>query len=138
MYDPYGPLDPAWGQARQRPAGSPVPKGWAGGHAFSRDGFVWSSWARCYNTSVALTNGTTIEHQRRERPKLLFDGEGRPTHLFNGAFDANGSPVYDRGAHQDGAERACSGKSLSDALLQEEARSTSGLMPYLYHKTRKS
>lgn len=93
MFDPYGPLDPNWGKSRQHPPGSPVPKGWAGGHAFSRDGFTWSTWSRCYNTSVVLTNGTTVEHQRRERPKLLFDKEGHPTHLYNGAFDASGSPV---------------------------------------------
>lgn len=88
MFDPYGPLDPNWGQEDgtwKRPS-SPVPLGWAGGHAFSRDGLSWSKWSRCYNTSVALVNGSRHEFQRRERPKLLFDVHGTPTHLFNGAI----------------------------------------------------
>lgn len=69
---------------------SPVPSpGWAGGHAYSRDGLNWSSWTRCYNTSVALADGTTINFPRRERPKLLFDKEGNPTHLYNGQFASN-------------------------------------------------
>ena len=60
--------------------------GWAGGHAFSADGLKWSTWNRCYNTSLPLTNGTTVEVNRRERPKLLFDPKGKPTHLYNGAI----------------------------------------------------
>lgn len=28
---------------------------------------------------------------RRERPKLLFDASGRPTHLYNGAIAQDGS-----------------------------------------------
>jgi len=99
MFDPAGPLDPQWGKwsDQNKPKGSPVPSpGWAGGHAFSRDGYTWSNWTRCYNTSVVVTNGThetTVEHSRRERPKLLFNKEGQMTHLYNGAFDALGSPV---------------------------------------------
>ncbi len=66
---------------------SPVPSpGWAGGHAYSRDGLSWSSWTRCYNTSVALADGTTVNFPRRERPKLLFDKDGTPTHLYNGQY----------------------------------------------------
>lgn len=85
MYDAAGPLDPGWGQWSVRPPGAAIPSpGWAGGHAFSRDGFTWSEWSRCYNTSIALTNGSTIEARRRERPKLLFDERGGPTHLYNG------------------------------------------------------
>ena len=85
MYDAAGPLDPGWGQWSVRPPGAAIPSpGWAGGHAFSRDGFTWSEWSRCYNTSIALTNGSTVEARRRERPKLLFDERGRPTHLCNG------------------------------------------------------
>ena len=89
MFDPAGPLDPAWGQedgSWHRPK-SPVPSpGWAGGHAFSRDGLNWSAWSRCYNTSIPLTSGRTVEAERRERPKLLFAPDGRPTHLYNGAI----------------------------------------------------
>ena len=60
--------------------------GWAGGHAFSKDGFAWSEWTRCYNTSIPLNNGSTVEVNRRERPKLLFDASGTPVHLYNGAI----------------------------------------------------
>jgi hypothetical protein len=89
MYDAVGPLDPRWGQedgSWNKPS-TPVPSpGWAGGHAFSRDGYTWSPWTRCYNTSIALTDGTTLEVRRRERPKLLMDSTGRPTHLYNGVI----------------------------------------------------
>jgi hypothetical protein len=93
MFDPYGALDPHWGKWKAQPASNPVPRGWSGGHAFSRDGFSWSNWSRCYNTSVTLTDGKVVEHNRRERPKLLFDSDGSPTHLYNGVFDAAGSSV---------------------------------------------
>jgi hypothetical protein len=69
------------------PAGSsPIPSpGWAGGHAYSADGITWSNISRCYNTSIPLEDGTSIEALRRERPKLLFDAQKRPIYLFNGA-----------------------------------------------------
>ena len=89
MFDGAGPLDPNWGQedgSWKRP-GTPVPSpGWAGGHAFSQDGLAWSNWTRCYNTSASLVGGGKFEFHRRERPKLLFDKAGIPTHLFNGAI----------------------------------------------------
>ena len=48
----------------------------------------------CLNQqSVFLTDGRTVEHDRRERPKLLFNKNGRPTHLFNGVFDDTGSGI---------------------------------------------
>ena len=71
MYDPAGPLDPNWGKedGSWKQKGGPVPSpGWAGGHAFSRDGLAWSNWTRCYNTSVFLVDGTTMNFPRRERP----------------------------------------------------------------------
>ena len=92
MADPYGPLDPHWGAedgSWKRPG--PVPKGWAGGHAFSRDGLAWSNWTRCYNTSIPLASGGFFETNRRERPKLLFGKDGTPTHLFNGAITGRGT-----------------------------------------------
>ena len=92
MADPYGPLDPHWGAedgSWKRPG--PVPKGWAGGHAFSRDGLAWSNWTRCYNTSIPLAFGGFFETNRRERPKLLFGKDGTPTHLFNGAITGRGT-----------------------------------------------
>lgn len=73
------------------PAGkSPIPSpGWCGGHAFSADGLHWSNISRAYNTSVYTTDGTHIELKRRERPKLLFDSHGDPTHLYNGVESPN-------------------------------------------------
>ena len=57
---------------------------WSGGHAFSRDGLVWSSITRAYNTTVHFADGTPpISFVSRERPKLLLDQQGRPTHLSN-------------------------------------------------------
>ena len=86
MYDPTRTLDPHWGQGGDvRPPGPAIPSpGWSGGHAFSRDGVTWSKWTRCYNTTIALTDGSTVEARRRERPKLLFDERGKPVHLYNG------------------------------------------------------
>lgn len=64
---------------------SPVPSpGWPGGHAYSRDGLVWSNISRCYTTGFRLADGRRYETLRRERPKLLFNEKKQPTHLFNG------------------------------------------------------
>lgn len=64
---------------------------WSGGHLFSRDGTRWSPIYRAYNTTVALEGGGSVTFQRRERPKLIFDAAGTPTHLYNGAIsDSNG------------------------------------------------
>lgn len=76
------------------PAGSsPIPSpGWAGGHSFSEDGISWSPISRAYNTSMVLSDGTSLELKRRERPKLIFDSDGvTPTHLSNGAVGPDGS-----------------------------------------------
>lgn len=61
-----------------------------GGHAFSRDGFNWTltnDWA--YNTTVFLSDGSSVNFNRRERPHLLFEkaaddalGDGTPVMLF--------------------------------------------------------
>lgn len=68
------------------PAGkSPIPSpGWCGGHAFSQDGLNWSPITRAYNTSIIRADGSYYELLRRERPKLLFNAAGIPTHLYNG------------------------------------------------------
>ena len=47
-----------------------------------------------YTSTVPLTNGSTMELLRRERPKLVLDSMGRPLHLFNGVC-----PI---GSHQAG------------------------------------
>ena len=36
--------------------------------------------------SIVLNNGSTVVAKRRERPKLLFDESGKPTHLYNGVL----------------------------------------------------
>ena len=40
--------------------------------------------AVAYGGEAALSNGSLIGFVRRERPQLLFDTRGNPTHLFNG------------------------------------------------------
>lgn len=62
---------------------------WSGGHMFSRDGTSWSPIFRAYNTTVALDGGGSVTFQRRERPKLIFDANGTPTHLYNGVISDN-------------------------------------------------
>ena len=62
---------------------------WSGGHAFSRDGIIWSNVSQAYNTTVEVKGngsapGQVLFASRRERPKLLFNAAGEPTHLFNG------------------------------------------------------
>eukprot|EP01063_Lacrimia_lanifica_P028794 TRINITY_DN4273_c1_g1_i5.p1 TRINITY_DN4273_c1_g1~~TRINITY_DN4273_c1_g1_i5.p1 ORF type:complete len:430 (+),score=102.83 TRINITY_DN4273_c1_g1_i5:48-1337(+) len=94
MYDPFGPLDPNWGTyANTVPEGSAIPPGWSGGHAFSRDGLTWSALSRSYNTSFVDTAGAVHAVGRRERPKLIFDSDGRATHLYNG-LDYHGVGTY--------------------------------------------
>ena len=53
-----------------------------GGHACSRDGRVWSNVTAAYGQSRPVGNGTVS--YGAERPKLLFDAAGAPTHLYNG------------------------------------------------------
>ena len=82
MFDPQGMGPCGW---------------WAGGHLFSTDGTKWSPIYRAYNTTVRTQDGGEIIFQRRERPKLIFDANKVPTHLFNGAITnttATDSGVY--------------------------------------------
>ena len=59
--------------------------GAAGGHAYSTDGKNWTFHpTNAYNNNVTLTDGSEWELARRERPKLIFDAAGIPTHLVNG------------------------------------------------------
>jgi hypothetical protein len=61
--------------------------GAAGIHGYSRDGRSWAlSPGNSYGASIILTNGSTVECRRRERPKLILQGGsggGSPTHLIN-------------------------------------------------------
>ena len=54
-----------------------------GGHAFSRDGFHWTlSNSVALTTTVTTADGAEHAFQRRERPHLLFDDDGRPAYLY--------------------------------------------------------
>jgi len=58
---------------------------YAGRHAFSTDGWDWSfSPLPAYNSTVIFTDGSVITFNRRERPHLLINSQGEPTHLFTG------------------------------------------------------
>ena len=52
----------------------------------SEDGTAWSPIHRAYNTTVTTTDGVVTQFGRRERPKLIFNGAGQPTHLYNGVI----------------------------------------------------
>ena len=57
-------------------------------HAYSKDGRVWSkspTHSRAFSLELDLSGGNTFALARRERPELLFDAQGAPTHLYNGA-----------------------------------------------------
>ena len=57
-------------------------------HAFSRDLQTWGTlptYVQPYSSRVALEDGTSRTLASVERPKFFFDGQGTPTHLFNGA-----------------------------------------------------
>lgn len=62
----------------------PVADG-AGRLAYSADGLHWTyASTPPYNGTITFANGTTLVLARMERPVLLFDEIGRPTHLING------------------------------------------------------
>lgn len=57
--------------------------GIAGVHAWSRDGIHWSlSRTNAFGRMVRVRGRAPWRLERRERPKLLFDESGRPTHLI--------------------------------------------------------
>ena len=59
---------------------------WLRRHYFSEDGHHWHASAVApFGNTVTLTDNSTQLFSTLERPKLLFDGEGNPTHLSNGA-----------------------------------------------------
>ena len=55
-----------------------------GGHAYSRDGRVWSNITAAYGKARPIGPGNATVAFGAERPKLLFDADGVPTHLYNG------------------------------------------------------
>ena len=53
-----------------------------GCHAFSADGVSWTlSSTPAYSLNVAFDDGTNTTFSRRERPQVLLDARGAPTHL---------------------------------------------------------
>merc|ERR1712032_836297 len=58
-----------------------------GGHAWSRDGIVWSDVrVGAYNTSVFFTDGDSMICGRRERPQMILDDAGAPLAMSSGIF----------------------------------------------------
>ena len=60
-----------------------------GGHAYPVDGVEWSNVMYAYNGTFQLTpthagSNASIQRARRERPSLIFDDRGAPTHLVTG------------------------------------------------------
>ena len=54
--------------------------------AYSKNGLDWNvaNLTEAFNQTITLANGSFVTVGRRERHQLLFDSDGRPTHLFNG------------------------------------------------------
>lgn len=59
----------------------------SGYHWFSHDGLQWSANSKAaFTTAINYTDGSSQRFSRRERPHLLFDKQGEPTHLFTGLW----------------------------------------------------
>jgi len=59
----------------------------AGYHWFSADGLTWNASSKtAYTTIVNNIDGTTTRYNRRERPHMIFDHTGAPTHLYTGVW----------------------------------------------------
>jgi hypothetical protein len=62
------------------------------GHYFSADGFSWrASAVSPYGNVIDLADGSQQLLTTRERPKLLFNASGVPTHLSNGVCPSPGN-----------------------------------------------
>lgn len=62
------------------------------GHYFSVDGWTWAtSPTSPYGNVIDLADGTQQLLTTRERPKLLFNAAGEPTHLSNGVCPSPGN-----------------------------------------------
>ena len=59
-----------------------------GTHAFSRDGLRWTLLTTPpYTSLVNLSNGTSFDVRRRERPQLLLSDLGQPRYFSSGVED---------------------------------------------------
>lgn len=62
------------------------------GHYFSPDGFTWrASAVSPYGNVIDLADGTQQLLTTRERPKMVFNAAGDPTHLANGVCPSPGN-----------------------------------------------
>ena len=69
-----------------------------GGHAASLDGHTWHySGGASYTTTVEFEDGTSVTFSRRERPEMIIDEQGNPTHLITGVVD----PTTEEGTMND-------------------------------------
>ena len=60
-----------------------------GGHAASLDGHTWHySGGATYTTTVEFEGGQNVTFSRRERPEMMIDKDGNPTHLITGVVDS--------------------------------------------------
>ena len=74
------------------------PKVQQGGHAWSKDGVVWSEpRTGAYNTTIVFTNGTSFTCSRRERPQMILDGDGVPLAMTSGVTGCPPFGVYKGG-----------------------------------------
>ena len=62
------------------------------GHYFSEDGFTWRAAAVSpYGNVIDLADGSQQLLTTRERPKMVFNAAGDPTHLSNGVCPSPGN-----------------------------------------------
>merc|ERR1711871_574954 len=68
-----------------------------GGHAASEDGgLTWHySGAAAYTTTVKYEDGNAVTYARRERPEMIVNDEGEPTHLVTGVVEKGGKGQED-------------------------------------------
>ena len=64
----------------------------AGVHGYSIDGINWeiAILPKAYSRTVLWSNGDSTVQGSFERPQLLFDAEGRPSHIFAATADGPG------------------------------------------------
>jgi hypothetical protein len=87
-------------------------------HAFSTDGLHWRVHPiQPYSTQIAMASGETTTVSTRERPKLLFNKAGVPTHLFNGVCSA--SACRTPGGRNQSACVNCKGRFWDYTLVLE-------------------
>ena len=62
------------------------------GHYYSADGFTWAAASTPpYGNVVNITDGSALLLTTRERPKMIFNANGDPTHISNGVCPSPGN-----------------------------------------------